>query len=127
MPPSTVGLLAAALLVLAAGAAGLALLRRIKVRYRELFEAVQSVQRRIDELAAGLDQARATLARVEERLAVRVEPELLRLGRRLELEAVAGEVRRAEDAGRLAPAVAARLGEHLAALGAEIAAGERPY
>jgi hypothetical protein len=127
MSPSLLGILAAAAVATVAAAAGvLWLARKAKVRYRELLGAVQTVQRQASELRSGLDETRAIAMRVEDRLAARVEPELTRLGRHLELEDAAAEVRRAA-AGRLAPEVAARLGDHLAALDREIAGGERPY
>ena len=128
MSPSLFGIVAiAAVAALAAGVGALWLARKAKARYRELLEAVQTVQRQATELHWRVEETRAALMRVEDRLATRVEPELVRLGRHLELEEAASEVERAAATGRLAPEVAARLGDHLAVLGREIAAGERPY
>jgi len=128
MPPSLLGILAvAALAAVAAGAGAWWFVRKAQVRYRELLGAVQTAQRQATELRSLVEETRADLMRVEDRLGARVEPELARLGRHLELEAVASEVERAAAGGRLAPRVAARLGDHLAALDREIAGGERPY
>lgn len=114
-------------LATAAAVAAAWLLARARVRYRELLEAVQLVQRQATELRTRLEESRERVERIEERLGRRVEPQLERLGRHLELEAAAAEVGRAEGAGRLAPEVARRLRDHLAALEAEIAAAGRPF
>jgi hypothetical protein len=109
------------------GAGGWWLARRVRDRYRELLGAVELVQRQATELRTAVEEVRERTEGVEERLATRVEPELARLGRHLEVEEAAVEVRRAAAAGGLDPEVAGRLEDHLAALGGEIAAGGRPF
>jgi hypothetical protein len=124
------------LLLLAAAALAAAwwLARRFKRRYRQLLAAVELVQRQATELRSQVDETRSrveetlrSVERLEAFLATRLEPELERLGRHAETTQAAAAVRRAAETGRLDPAVARQLLDHLADLDEEIAAGGRPY
>jgi uncharacterized protein HemX len=115
----------AALVVLAL--AGLAVLGWMKRRFGELQAAVEMTQRQLTELRDRQDAIDLGVRRLDDRLAAGVEPELGRLGRALEIEEAAAEVRRAADAGRLDELTADRLLAHLADLGEASAAGERPF
>lgn len=111
----------------AAVAAGGWLLLRARARYWELLAAVELVQRQLVELRARFEESRERVERIEALLADGVEPRLVGLERHLEVEEVASEVRRAQAADRLAPEVARRLLDHLAALDAEVVAAGRPF
>jgi hypothetical protein len=103
------------------GAWALAALRR---RYAHLLAAVELLQRQATELRAEIDRLRELALRAEERLA-RLEPEIGRLARGLELEAAAEAVRRAEASERLRAATASHVLAHLCDLGeANAARGE---
>jgi hypothetical protein len=115
------------LLTAAALAAAWWLARRLQRRYRHLLAAVELVQRQATELRSQVDELRLSAERIEAFLAARLAPELERLGRHAEATQAAAAVRRAAESGRLDPAVARQLLDHLADLEEEIAAGGRPY
>jgi len=119
-----------------AGAAGLVvgvatafaawrLVRAARDRYRHLLAAVELLGRQATELRREVDRLGERVQTIDHRLERTLGPQVERLARGLDLEQAAERVRRAEGEGRLAPATARRLLEHLLDLG-EANAADRP-
>jgi hypothetical protein len=88
-----------------------------RARYRHLLAAVELLQRQATELRSEVDGLGERLQRIDDRLATSLQPLAQRLGRALEIEQAAEQVRGASGEGSLAPETARRLLFHLALLG----------